>query len=152
LKICFAFKKTKMKNLLLIFLFVTSICLTGCNSKKKSEEIKNYTYQENQATVNDHLKGKVGSWVEERTVCYGLIVSVNAQGKVVKGLPVRAMVVEIKPDSIKMKALENVSLAEIKGCKKMGIAKGETWWETEGDLYKTKDEAITFLKGKGWMD
>ena len=140
-----------MKNSLFIFFLVTAVCLTGCNSKKKSEEIKNYTYQENQATLNDHLKGKVGSWVEQGKMCYGLIVSVDAQGKVKKGLPVKAMIIDIKPDSFKMKALENVNLAEIKGCKKMGISKGETWWETEGDLFKTKDEAITFLKGKGWM-
>ncbi len=63
----------------------------------------------------------------------------------------KAKVTTILSDSIKMKALEAVSLAEVKGCTKMGLAKGETWWETEGDLFKTREEALKWLGDRGLL-
>jgi len=144
------YKKPKMKNSLLILLLIGAIITGGCNSRKRSDEIKNYTYQEQTTELSEQLSGKVGSWVQEGTVCYGLVASIDAKGKVQKGLPVKSKVLTIKSDSLKMKALESVSLAEVKGCTKLGIAKGDTWWETEGDLFKTKEEAVAFLKKNGW--
>jgi hypothetical protein len=57
-------------------------------------------------------------------------------------------VVKVSETLIKMKALETVSLAEVKGCTKMGLAKGDLWEEKEGDLFQTKEEAIAYLKEK----
>jgi hypothetical protein len=55
-------------------------------------------------------------------------------------------VVEIGKNAVKMKSLESVNLAEIEGCSKYLIDKGETWDEKEGDLYHTREEAIEALK------
>jgi hypothetical protein len=134
-----------------ILLIIGITALSACNSGKKSEEIKNYAYKEPSTVLNKKLTSKVGDWVQEGTVCYGLVVSVNSQGKVLNGLPVKAKVISMKSDSFKMKALENVSLSLVKGCTKKGISKGETWWETEGDLFKTSEEAVAFLTSKGWL-
>jgi len=141
-----------MKKTVFISLLICASVILSCNSKKRSDEIKNYTYQEKTPTLNENLKGKLGDWVSEGTVCYGLVVIIDGKGKVVKGLPVKAKVISLKTDSIKMKALERVNLAEVKGCTKMGLAKGETWWETEGDLFKTEAEALAYLKEKGWAN
>ena len=55
---------------------------------------------------------------------------------------IKALVVIIQKDKIKMKALEDISMAPKIDCSKMGISKGQTWWELEGDLFQTKEEAI----------
>lgn len=141
-----------MKNKIIALLVLGIVILTGCSSKKRSEEIKTYNYQEKSVVLNDKIKTRLGDWVVEGTVCYGLVVLVNAEGKVQKGAPVKSKVVSFSADSIKMKSLETVNLSPVKGCKKMGISRGESWWETEGDLFKTKAEAVAFLKEKGWLE
>jgi hypothetical protein len=137
------------RHFILFLLFI--IFLGGCHSGNKSEEIKNYTFKETSVAPNRKMNNKVGDWVQEGTVCYGLVVLVNNMGIISRGLPVKSKVITISTDSIKMKALENISLGEIKGCNKKGLARGETWWETEGDLFITKEEAEAFLKKKGWL-
>jgi hypothetical protein len=140
-----------MKKPLIYFVLLAVLLLAGCKSGKKSEEIRNYTYQENSVPVNSKIQNKVGDWVTEGTVCYGLIVLVDTHGKIQRGLPIKSKVVLINSDSLKMKAMENVSLAAIKGCKKMGLSRGDYWWENEGELFKTKGEAEAYLKKKGWL-
>lgn len=141
-----------MKRTAFIIILISGALMMSCRSGKKSDEIKNYTYQEPSKKLNARLQEKLGGWLEEGIVCYGLVVSVDGNGKIVKGLPVKAKVVTVMSDSLKMKALEKVSLAEIKGCTKMGLSKGETWWEKEGDLFKTQEEAVSYLKSKGWTN
>jgi hypothetical protein len=140
-----------MKKQAFILFITLLISFGGCRTKNRSEEIKNYSFQEKTATLSEKMHGKVGAWVEEGTVCYGLIVLVTTEGKVLRGLPIKSKVVLLKADSLKMKAMESVSLAEVKGCKKMGLQKGEIWWETQGELFKTKEEAEAFLKANGWL-
>ncbi len=65
--------------LLLGFLFL----IAGCGSKKKSEEIKNYEYKAGTAVLNPQMQAKLGSWVEEGTVCYGLVVSIDKNGTMI---------------------------------------------------------------------
>jgi len=141
-----------MKKQLTALLALGIICLAGCTNKNRSEEIKNYSYQEKSAVLNEKIKLKVGDWVQEGTVCYGLVTLVNIDREVLKGAPVKSKIMVFSADSIKMKALETVNLSPVKGCKKMGISRGETWWETEGELFKTKEEANVYLKGKGWLE
>jgi hypothetical protein len=141
-----------MKKELIVLLTVGIIILSGCNTKKRSEEIKNYTYEEKSAVLNDRIKSQMGDWLVEGTVCYGLVVLVDLQGKVLQGAPVKSKVISFSADSIKMKSLETVNVAPVKGCKKMGITKGQIWWESQGELFKTKAEAEAFLKDKGWLE
>ncbi len=136
--------------------FIFTICLfllfTGCSgNKKKSEEIKNYTYQEERAALSPRLQAKLGEWIEEGMVCYGLVVGVDKGGNLLNGKTVKAKVISLANDSIKVKAMEMVSLAEVKGCTKMGLSKGEIWWEKEGDLFRTREEAAAWLSERGLL-
>jgi hypothetical protein len=140
-----------MKKRTFILIMALFISIAGCHTKNRSEEIKNYAYQEKTVTVSEKMHGKAGAWVEEGTVCYGLVVLVNEEGTIQRGLPVKSKVIVISPDSIKMKSMENISLSPVKGCKKMGLQKGEIWWETQGELFKTKEEAEAHLRAKGWL-
>lgn len=124
------------------------ILLFSCNTKNKSSELASYSYEEEKVEMSEELKAKFPEWVEEGKICYGLVVQVNKEGESIKGKPVKAKVVQLGRNAVKMKALESVSLMETVECTKMGLAKGQTWDEDEGDLFLTYDDAINYLKEK----
>ncbi|MFY9152025.1 MAG: hypothetical protein WAO52_08425 [Prolixibacteraceae bacterium] len=136
-----------MKQITAFFLSLIFIWgIAGCGSNDKSKQIEKYKYDESANKLNDLLKKKVGSWIQEGMECYGLIIMTDKDGQLQALKEIKAMVLIIQSDKIKMKALEDASLAPKAGCTKMGITKGETWWEEEGDLFKTREEAIAFGK------
>ncbi len=135
-----------MKNYFLTVTFLLVLFLSSCNSSKKSDEVASYSYTEEKVEMSAELKAKMPEWVEEGKICYGLVVQVTEDDKPVKGKAIKAKVVQIGKDAVKMKALESVSLAEVEGCTKMGISKGETWDENDGDFFLTREEAISKLK------
>jgi hypothetical protein len=136
----------KIKNSVIILLII--LVISGCSNKKRAAEVAGYQYKEKTETVDQATLRIPGDWVKEDAVCYGLLVSVDKDGNQKAGKPILARVVRISENEIKMKAMETVSLAPVKGCTKMGISKGDTWMEKEGDLFRTKEEAITFLRKK----
>lgn len=142
-----------MKKLNLIFLLSAILVLAACNMNKESGNEVMYEYEEEIGELSPELKKKIGSWAEVGSVCYGCVVSVDQYGNYMIGKPVKAKVLSFKGDSVKMKALEAVSVAEgeIEGCTKMGLARGETWWETEGDLFETREEAEFYLRQQGLL-
>jgi hypothetical protein len=142
-----------MKKQLSTLLALVFIILIGCNSNKKSSDIANYSYEEEKVELNKKLSKKVGDWVKEDVICYGLLVTVDKNDVPNTGKPIKARVIKIKSNEIKMKALEDVILGITQGCSKNGISKGETWMEQDGELFQTKEEAIAYLKkNKLYMD
>jgi uncharacterized lipoprotein NlpE involved in copper resistance len=139
------------KNFTILAFSVFLLIFTGCNSgQKKVDASKDtYRYVEKKAELTGVLKKKVGSWAKEGKICYGVIVATNSKGKAEYGKPVKARIILIDSDRIKMKSLEDINLGEKKGCSKLSVSSGTTWWEKDGDLFKTKQEAISFLKEKG---
>ena len=138
-----------MRKLVLLVILGTSLCIISCNSSKNSEEIASYTYQEKEIAMSDALLVKIPVWVEEGKICYGLVVQVTKENKPVSGKPVKAKVVQIDENSVKMKALETVILFEGTDRNLKGINKGQVWDEKEGDLFLTSDEAIEMLENMG---
>ena len=122
------------------------IILTSCGSRNQSQATGLAVSEQSEVKLNDVLQKKVGSWIKEGIECYGLIVMIDKDGKVHSAKEIKAVVLIIQSDKIKMKALEEANLAPKAGCKKMTMAKGETWWEVEGDLFQTREEAIEFKK------
>lgn len=137
---------SKMKRLSFSIFIISFLIFASCNSKKKSNEIASYSYEEETIEMSDKLKSLVPDWVVEGKICYGLIVQIDKDKNPVFGKPIKAKVVRIKKDAIIMKALENVSLIEVEDCSKMGLTKGETWNEEDGDFYLTKLDAVNALK------
>ena len=136
-----------MKHLFSIFTFSVLALFISCNSSQKSDPDEIYEYVEETAELNDFLRQKIGDWAEEGEICYGVVVLVDPKGVALEGMPVKARILRIKSDSIKMKSLENINLREVEGCSQLGISNGEKWWESEGDLFRTREEAEAFLKG-----
>ncbi len=137
-----------MRKLILSVAVLGVITLISCNSKKNSKEVASYKYEEEKVEMSNKLKSIVPDWVAEGKICYGLIVQVDGNKTPMFGKPIKAKVVQIKEDVIVMKALESVSLVEVESCSKMGLSKGDTWDEEDGDLYLTKKDAINALKAK----
>ena len=138
-----------MRKLVLLVILGTSLCIISCNSSKNSEEIASYTYQEKEIAMSDAFLVKIPSWVKEGKICYGLVVQVTKENKPVSGKPVKAKVVQIDENSVKMKALETVILFEGTDRNLKGINKGQIWDEKEGDLFLTSDEAVEMLENMG---
>lgn len=138
-----------MRKLVLLVILGTSLCIISCNSSKNSEEIASYTYQEKEIAMSDAFLVKIPSWVKEGKICYGLVVQVTKENKPVSGKPVKAKVVQIDENSVKMKALETVILFEGTDRNLKGINKGQVWDEKEGDLFLTSDEAVEMLENMG---
>jgi len=133
-----------MKNqsiLIIIILFLFS-----CNSQKKTNEVASYEYEEEKVEMSAELRSKTPEWVVEGKICYGLVVQIDSKKNAVKGKPIKAKVIQIQKNTIKMKALETVSLVKVVGCTKMGLNKGDFWDEEDGDFYLTKKDAINALK------
>ena len=140
-----------MKKRNLIFLMSAILVLAACNRNRESGNEVMYEYEEEIGELSPELKEKIGTWAEVGSVCYGCVVSVDQYGNYMIGKPVKAKILRFKGDSVQMKALEAVSVAEgeIEGCTKMGLARGETWWETEGDLFNSREEAEKYLRELG---
>lgn len=135
-----------MKNHTFILSFVLILLLFSCNSSKKSDEVASYTYEEEIVEMSDELKAKMPDWLEEGKICYGLVVQFDKNKKPVRGKTVKAKIVQIGKNAVKMKALEAVNLVEVNECSKLGIARGQIWEEKDGDFYLTREEAINALK------
>ncbi len=135
-----------MKNQYLPIIFLSLIFLFSCNSQKKSNEVASYKYEEKKIEMSAELRSKTPEWVVEGKICYGLVVQIDENKKQIKGKVIKAKVIQIQKDAIKMKALESVNLMEVEGCTKMGLNKGDSWDEKQGDFYLTKEEAINALK------
>ena len=113
---------------------------------------KEKPFKEEVVTLNQNLQKKIGSWAKEGVECFGLVTLANKKKIVEYGKSVKIVLVVLKNDSVKVKALEDVNLAKpmAKDCTKLGITTGYTWWEVEGDLFLTREEADGYLKSKGW--
>ena len=132
-----------MKNTFFLITFLV-FTMSSCHQNKKSEAIADYEYS-SKVELNDSLQNKIGAWAKEGLNCYGIIVMENETG-IVFAQPVEAKIIYIGPNSIKMKATKRVTLAARQGCTKAGLEKGDTWWEKEGDIFQTKEEAIAHIK------
>ena len=142
-----------MKKILLAIMICSITVFTACKSGVDGNEVI-YEYEEEKNELSPELKEKVGSWAEIGVICYGCVVALDEHKNPINGKPVKAKIVQIKNDGLKLKALQNISvgIGEAQGCTKLGISKGETWWETEGDIFKTREEAESYLKKRGLME
>lgn len=132
--------------------FISLIIITSCGNTPQENTVRaSETPQEisKEVKLNSELQAKLGSWLKKDTECYGIVVGYFADGSTL-GKAVKCRVVGIKADKIKMKTIESVSLLPGEGCDKMGLAYGDTWWEEDGDIFRTREEAETYLREKGW--
>ena len=133
-----------IKKYVSLIAVVCLLVIFSCTRKPNDAGVI-YDYVEETEEMSDALKEKIGSWAEEGTHCYGILALLDAEGAIQEGSVIKAKLLRFNGDSVKMKSLVNIKLREVEGCEKMGISKGETWWETEHDVYQTEEEAAKIL-------
>lgn len=134
-----------MKQLILIIAGVLLLLyMPGCGQSDKSKILEQYKY-ESEVGSNEMIEKKLGSWVREGIDCYGIVIVDDRNGFPLRIKVVHAKVISIQSDKIKMRSLENIDMSPIEGCDKFTLKEGDSWDETEGDLFKTKEEAIKFV-------
>ena len=120
------------------------IALVSCHNRHNSEEIASYSYSA-EVKLSKVLFDRIGNWVAQDQECYSFIAMYNDDDELIFAKPVKAKVLVITEKAIKMKALETVTLAPKHDCMKLGIEKGDTWWENDGDLFRTQEEALAYI-------
>lgn len=128
-----------VKTALKTIAFTVLLTVVSCSGKKNSDVV--YDYKEKQYELSDELKAKIGDWAEEGMDCYGILALVDKKGVIQEGSVIKARILRFNGDSVKMRSLETRNLREVEGCDQMGISRGDTWWETAGDIYRSEEEA-----------
>lgn len=142
-------KRFRFLSAFLFSLFILAFCKSGETNSEGIKEVSNMP-SDSATALSEKRMARLGSWVEKGTECYGIVLVKLKRGEII-GKAVKCKVMSIKPEKIKLKTLESVSLMEGEGCDKLGLGFGDTWWESEGDLYKTREEADNYLLEKGWL-
>lgn len=121
----------------------------GCGKTDKSKILAQYAYQDS-VVVHQQIQTVSGSgdWIKKGIVCYGIAVVSNNHLQPIKVREVRAMVVDFVPNGVKMSSLETLFQTEKEACSQYLIIEGEEWTEREGELFKTKEEAIKYVESK----
>jgi len=140
-----------MKKWISVIALLLVVAISGCNSEGGSKEEASYEYEEPSTELNAELKAKIGDWAKEGVECYGVLVAIDASGIPQYGMPIKAKIAKIKASKIKMKALESINMGPKEGCSKMGMSYGESWWEVEGELFQTREEAEAYLRKQGLL-
>ncbi len=140
----------KMKYFVRSLTIIALVMMTlSCGGGRK--EITSGTPGSTIITASDAQKNVlVPEWVEKGMECYGIVVLTFQDGRRT-GRAVKSRVMTVRSDRVRMKAIESISFNELVGCDKLGISYGETWWETEGDIFRTKEEAQAYLTAKNWL-
>lgn len=129
----------------MVIVALLAVIFWSCGSGNKSKQIKDYKYTKEKAAVIDSIPMKAGSWVSEGTTCYGIIISLNRQGKSTKVKEIEARIVSIQPGIIKLKALENITMTPVQGCDAISLKIGDIWDEKEGEVFRTREEAVKYI-------
>ncbi len=102
----------------------------------------------NQSITDDH---DFPAWVQRGAYCYGIAVFTLPDGSTV-GRSLRARIVVVAGEQIRLRAMETITLSQIEGCAAMAVDFGDTWWENNpNEVFQSREEADAFLKDKGWL-
>lgn len=140
-----------VKVILKFVLGLFFILLLGCSSQDQSPTIIDETLfflNENQQ-LKDEIKVKFPTWIKNDLECYSFVKIKNDKGNL-SAYPIHCKILAVLRGGVKCRILETTSyFAEIK-CKKYDVKSGFVWYEKEGELFKTKQEAIEAIQKKGY--
>lgn len=138
-----------MKQLILnIACVLLLLNVVGCGQRDKSKILEQYKYDVDTSDSTVSHKKKPVPWLKEGTTCYGIVMVRNENKTPTRIKEVYAKVISIRPENIKMEALEDVYINRLVECNYISLKKGECWDEAEGELFKTREEAIQFIDSK----
>lgn len=119
--------------------------IAGCGRGDKTKILEQYKYEDDSGILTVNVNKKLEPWVKEGIKCFGIIMVCDLAGKPLRVKEVSVQVVNIQPDGIKMKALEDVIINRAIECRKVSFKKGESWEEEYGEIFATRSEAIKYI-------
>lgn len=138
-----------MKSLaFIVVFFLATLDFAGCGQRDKSKIIEQYKYDGDVNVLEVRYKKEIGDWLKEGVSCYGIVMVRDGNKVPVRLKEVYAKVISIHSESIKMEILEDVYMNRAIECNKITLKKGESWTELDGELFKTREEAIKFIDTK----
>lgn len=138
-----------MKQIILVIVCIWLIVnIAGCGPRDKSKILAQYKYDDSASVSATSTVKKLEPWVKEGVNCWGIIMVTDNAGNPLRIKEVHVKVIGIKPQSVKLQALENVILGRTIQCNKVTFKKGDSWNEEYGDLFKTREEAIKYIDDK----
>lgn len=130
---------------LLIAHIILLLSIFACGQRDNSKILEQYKFDEGSIVSNVIDKNKLNSWIKEGTICYGILI-VRDENKLPKRIKeIQAKVINIHPECIKMEVLEDVMINPLVSCNKVSLKKGECWDELDGELFKTREDAIHYI-------
>lgn len=136
-------------NALKYLSIVLIIVIFGCRNRPRIESPlvpANYFVLEEVTSLPDSVKNKFPDWVEPGVKCFGIVSLIDSLGEFdTFGFAVPCQVMSYHVNGVRCKVIRNVYPYESYGCQVIGIRKGETWMETDGDLFQTEKDALMAL-------
>ncbi len=134
----------------LVYLLTILVFLPSCKNRNQIvsqiETKEDFFYSDKVDQLPEKYEKQLGDWLKVGTECYGVIAVVDEKDSVLNGFPIPCKVISFHSNGIKCKTTSDVFPYEEFGCNRMGVKKGENWLEEEGNLFKTEEEAIEYLK------
>ena len=131
---------------LTIMAFTLFFCFSCGNNPGSTGASKSLPYYENN-TYQQKRISELPSWIKEGVEGYGIIIA-HVEERT-KGIPVKCRVIRIDGTEIKLRFLESKTLFDDIKCTQR-VEKGVTYWEKWGEFWQTEEEALAYIREKGW--
>ena len=119
----------------------------SCSSNSSSKVILKSLPNEDNYTYEQKEISELPEWIKEGAEGYGIIIA-KVEGKT-KGRPIKCRVIRVDGAQMKLRFLESISLVDNIKCTQR-VNKGTTYWEKWGEFWPSEEEALAYLKEKGW--
>lgn len=133
-------------------LFLTMfISFNSCKNKPTEPSLIDETlfFFNQDQELNPEVKQKFPDWIKNDMECFSYVKILNDYQKVT-AYPIKCKIIGILRSGVKCRVLENTSYFTELSCGKYDVKVGSIWFETEGELFLTKEETVKSIKEKGF--
>lgn len=142
----------KLRNFTLLFLLSIILLFSGCKKKINEPTIVDETlfFFNPDQELSQEIKSKFPDWIKKDVECYSYAKLLNDKQNV-SAYPIKCKITGILRSGVKCRVIENTSYFDELQCGRYDVKTGTIWFETKGDLFLTKEEAIAKIKQQGYF-
>jgi hypothetical protein len=87
----------------------------------------------------------IGEWFDVDVECYGVAL-IKTDSVRQLGVPIRCRILSFSASGVKCRTTEDFKPFAHYGCQKAGTNAGDIWFETNNELFLTKEEALKHIR------
>ena len=142
----------KLSNITFFTLFALCIIFTSCKKQANEPTIIDETlfYINPNQDLNPEIKSKFPDWIKKDLECYSFVKIPNDKMNTT-AYPIKCKILGILRGGVKCRVLENTNYFNELKCDKYDVKVGAVWYETEGELYLTREATINKIKELGYF-